>query len=118
MLAYMRSIIREACKFDGNGWLTYDEVYCRNREGLANPWNSPSPTGQALPALSFHGSLDEADWQSVTKRYVQETRAAITNRPAKPCSNRGKARVGLPAQLDVSTTLKELSHWVHLGRVA
>ena len=40
MLAYMRLIIREACKFGGNGWLTYNAVYRRNCEGLATPWNT------------------------------------------------------------------------------
>ena len=36
MLAYMRLIIREASKFGGNGWLTYDAVFRRNQEGSNN----------------------------------------------------------------------------------
>ena len=39
MLAYMRLIVREASKFGGNGWLTYDAVFRRNQEGLSTPWN-------------------------------------------------------------------------------
>lgn len=39
MLAYMRLIIREASKFGGMGWLTYDAVFRRNQEGLSQPWN-------------------------------------------------------------------------------
>ena len=39
MLAYMRLIIREASKFGGSDWLTYDSVFRRNQEGLASPWN-------------------------------------------------------------------------------
>ena len=27
MLAYMRIIVREASKFGGNGWLTYDAIF-------------------------------------------------------------------------------------------
>lgn len=39
MLAYMRLIVREASKFGGNGWLTYDTVFRRNQVGLSTPWN-------------------------------------------------------------------------------
>lgn len=39
MLAYMRLLVREASKFAGNGWLTYDAVFRRNQVGLSNPWN-------------------------------------------------------------------------------
>ena len=39
MLAYLRLIVREAGKFWGNGWLTYDSVFRRNQEGLSAPWN-------------------------------------------------------------------------------
>ena len=39
MLAYMRLIVREAGKFGGNEWLTYDSVFRRNHEGLSTPWN-------------------------------------------------------------------------------
>ena len=39
MLAYIRLIIREASKFGGNGWLTYDSVFCHNQEGLSSPRN-------------------------------------------------------------------------------
>ena len=38
-LAYLRLIVREAGKFGGNGWLTYDSVFQRNQEGLSTPWN-------------------------------------------------------------------------------
>lgn len=39
MLAYMRLIIREASKFGGTGWLTYDAVFRRNQEGTPAPWS-------------------------------------------------------------------------------
>ena len=39
MLAYLRLIVREAGKFGGSGWLTYDTVFRRNREGSSTPWN-------------------------------------------------------------------------------
>ena len=39
MLAYMRLVVREASKFGGTGWLTYDSVFRRNHEGLGTPWN-------------------------------------------------------------------------------
>ena len=39
MLAYLRLIVREASKFGGNGWLTYDAVFRRNQVGLSTPWN-------------------------------------------------------------------------------
>lgn len=40
MLAYMRLVIREASKFGGTGWLTYDSVFCRSQEGLSTLWNT------------------------------------------------------------------------------
>ena len=40
MLAYLRLIVREASKFGGNGWLTYDTVFRRNRDGSSTPWNA------------------------------------------------------------------------------
>ena len=40
MLAYMYLIVREASKFGGNGWLTYDSVFRRNQTGFSSPWNS------------------------------------------------------------------------------
>ena len=39
MLAYLRLIVREACKFGSNGWLTYDSVFRRNHEGKVALWN-------------------------------------------------------------------------------
>ena len=39
MLAYMRLVVREASKFGGTGWLTYDSVFRHNHEGLGTPWN-------------------------------------------------------------------------------
>ena len=40
MLAYLRLVVREASKFGGNGWLTYDAVFRRNHEGPSEPWNT------------------------------------------------------------------------------
>ena len=39
MLAYMRLLIREASKFGGAGWLTYDSVFRRNNTGKEARWN-------------------------------------------------------------------------------
>ena len=39
MLAYMRLVTREASKFGGTGWLTYDLVFRRNHEGPGQRWN-------------------------------------------------------------------------------
>lgn len=39
MLAYMRLVTREASKFGGTGWLTYDSVFRRNHEGPEQQWN-------------------------------------------------------------------------------
>ena len=39
MLAYMRLVVREAGKFGGSGWLTYDTIFRRNHEGLEQRWN-------------------------------------------------------------------------------
>ena len=44
MLAYMRLIIREAHKHGGQGWLTYDAVFRRNHQGLAQQWNILDPS--------------------------------------------------------------------------
>lgn len=44
MLAYMRLIIREARKYGGNGWLTYDMVFRRNHEKKSVPWNYIDPS--------------------------------------------------------------------------
>ena len=35
----MRLIAREASKFGGTSWLTYDAVFRRNQEGSSAPWN-------------------------------------------------------------------------------
>ena len=39
MLAYMRLVVREAGKFSGTGWLTYDSIFRRNNEGQEQRWN-------------------------------------------------------------------------------
>ena len=44
MLAYMRLIIREARKYGGNGWLTYDMVFRGNYEKKSVPWNYIDPS--------------------------------------------------------------------------
>ena len=54
MLAYMRLIIREASKFGGMGWLTYDAIFRRNQEGLSSPWNS---LDASLTLSNFSGGL-------------------------------------------------------------
>ena len=44
MLAYMRLLIREAHKHGGQGWLTYDAVFRRNRHGMSEPWSHLDPS--------------------------------------------------------------------------
>ena len=39
MLAYLRLVVREANRYGGNGWLTYDAVFRRNQQGETRPWN-------------------------------------------------------------------------------
>ena len=71
MLAYMRLIIREASKFGGNGWLTYDAVFPRNQEGSSQLWNVIDPSlhiayiaGQKEPAITPCPSCQEVDHPS------------------------------------------------------
>ena len=42
--AYMRLLIREALKYGGNGWITYDTVYRRNRTGPGARWDQLDPS--------------------------------------------------------------------------
>ena len=44
MLAYMRLMIREAHKHGGNGWLTYDAVFRRNKQGKDRAWDVLDPS--------------------------------------------------------------------------
>ena len=44
MLAYMRLLTREAQKYGGTGWLTYDQVFRRNRTGVAARWDVLDPS--------------------------------------------------------------------------
>ena len=39
MLVYMCLVMREASKFGGTVWLTYDVLFRRNHEGGSTPWN-------------------------------------------------------------------------------
>lgn len=71
MLAYMRLIIREARKYGGNGWLTYDMVFQRNHEKKSVPWNYIDPSlhtayigGQGLPPLTPCRHCNEVDHRS------------------------------------------------------
>ena len=57
MLAYMRLIRREASKFGGTGWLTYDAVFRRNYEGSTTPWKEREATFPLLPPEATHGML-------------------------------------------------------------
>ena len=71
MLAYMRLIIREARKYGGNGWLTYDMVFWCNHERKSDPWNYIDPSlhtayigGQGLPPLTPCRYRNEVDHRS------------------------------------------------------
>ena len=44
MLAYMRLLTREAQKYGGTGWLTYDQVFRRNRTGVSASWDVLDPS--------------------------------------------------------------------------
>jgi hypothetical protein len=44
MLAYMRLIVREAQKYGGSGWITYDQVFRRNRAGPGARWDNLDPS--------------------------------------------------------------------------
>ena len=44
MLAYMRLLVREAKKYGGTGWVTYDQVFRRNRPGLEARWDVLDPS--------------------------------------------------------------------------
>ena len=71
MLAYLRLIIREARKYGGNGWLTYDMVFRHNHERKSDPWNYIDPSlhtayigGQGLPPLTPCRYCNEVDHRS------------------------------------------------------
>ena len=71
MLAYMRLIIREAMKYGGNGWATYDAVFRRNRAGPSAKWDELDPSlhiayiaGQGEPSTPPCSSCNEADHTS------------------------------------------------------
>ena len=44
MLAYMRLLVREASNHGGQGWLTYDQVFRRNRAGTNQRWDQLDPS--------------------------------------------------------------------------
>jgi hypothetical protein len=44
MLAYMRLLVREAKKYGGTGWITYDQVFRRNRPGPEARWDVLYPS--------------------------------------------------------------------------
>lgn len=44
MLAYMRLLVREAKKYGGTGWITYDQVFRRNRAGPDARWDQLDPS--------------------------------------------------------------------------
>ena len=64
-------IIREASKFGGNGWLTYDTVFRRNQEGSSQLWNVIDPSlhvayiaGQKEPVVTPCPTCQEVDHHS------------------------------------------------------
>ena len=44
MLAYLRLLVREAQKYGGSGWITYDQVFRRNRTGPDARWDQLDPS--------------------------------------------------------------------------
>jgi hypothetical protein len=44
MLAYMHLLVREAQKYGGTGWITYDQVFQRNRPGPEGRWDTLDPS--------------------------------------------------------------------------
>ena len=61
MLAYMRLVVREAYKFDGQGWLMYDSIFRKNNQGPTARWDMIDP--------------------SLHMAYIQ----GLSNRPRVPC---------------------------------
>ena len=71
MLAYMRLLTREAQKYGGSGWLTYDQVFRRNRMGPSARWDELDPSlhiayisSQADKPVAPCANCNEADHPS------------------------------------------------------
>ena len=68
MLAYMRLLVRDASKHGGRGWLTYDQVFCRNRAGTNQRWDNLDPSlhisyivSHNSPVAKSCGNCNEVD---------------------------------------------------------
>ena len=59
MLAYLRLLVREAQKYRGSGWVTYDQVFRRNQTGPEARWD------QLDPSLHIAYILAQADTPAV-----------------------------------------------------
>ena len=81
MLAYMRLIIREASKFGGNGWLTYDAVFRRNQEGSSQLWNVIDPS---LHVAYIAGQRDQVISPCPTCQEVDHPSSAYAVAPLLP----------------------------------
>lgn len=99
LLAYMRLIIREATKYGGHGWLTYDTVFRRNQEGSSQLWNFINPSlhiayivGQdspPTPPCQYCNEADHASQVCALAPLAPRTKGSPREQP----SNRGKAPV-------------------------
>ncbi len=102
MLAYMRLIVREARKYGGNGWLTYDTVFRRNQAGRPNPWNFLDPSlhmayigGQSTqPLIPCHhcNEVDHCSEDCAIAPTVTPTKSVASRNPDRPQPPRSAKR--------------------------
>ena len=108
MLAYMRLIIREASKFGGNGWLTYDTVFRRNQVGRTTPWNYidaslhqvyiATQPGKVLAPCKHCLEVDHLSTDCAVAAMIPGPRENSANPPSTPASaERSTAKGKRPA---------------------
>ena len=106
MLAYMRLLIREASKFGGTGWLTYDSVFRRNNEGKDARWNYldaslhqvyiASPRDKPVTPCRYCQEIDHASANCAVATFLPMTLSSPTD-PAPSHMVRPSWRVKRPA---------------------
>lgn len=118
MLAYIRLVIREASKFGGMGWLTYDPVFRRNQEGLSTPWNfldaslyqvyiANQRSRIAIPCEHCH-EVDHPASKCAVASLLPKNQGGPSDRSPSPThdrsSTRGKRPPPYPWQCPISTS--------------
>ena len=111
MLAYLRLLVREAQKYGGMEWITYDQVFRRNKPGPDARWDQLDPslhiayiTAQAEPLATLCSICSEVDhsaehcalsslapatkkalpWRDMTRGTPQKVRRLAPTRPQPP----------------------------------